>query len=157
MDNLDERMNEMISNPESIRLSSDLIRQVELYLPQMEPGSTFLDAGCHMGFMYHLLIEQKNLDIKYVGIDCVKELVIFANSRFGPHFYYVDIMDYHTKHDYVWCSQMTQDDNRPMFRHLAGLANKKFIYTHIKPELNHENIINAVDVKDDGRFKVYIS
>ncbi len=134
-----------------------LNKQINHYLPRMESGSTFLDAGCHRGYMYDILINQIKLDINYHGIDIVPEFIDGANRRFGPYFELCNILDHQVKYDYVWCTQMTHDDNPSTFRHLCGLAKKGIIYTHIHPETNHENVKDAVYVKDEPRFKVIIS
>lgn len=134
----------------------ELKRQVNLYLPKMETGSTFLDAGCHKGDMYDLLINKMKLDIEYTGIEYNRDLYSQAVLHYGQNFIYGDFMNHHNKYDYVWCSQMTFDDNSSFFRHLSGLAKKKLIYTHIFPENGHENIVDTLRIVKDGRFNVVI-
>jgi len=71
-----------------LEMIDELKRQIGLYLPKMEIGSTFLDAGCHKGEMYDLLINKMRLDIHYTGpepgheniIDTIK---VFKDSRFN--------------------------------------------------------------------------
>ena len=138
-DRFDEEMDRLIAKDQERALGLRLRMQIDMFLPKMEDGSTFLDAGCHLGLMYHILINEKGLKLNYHGIDLNKDFVEFANRRFGPYFETCDILNHRKRYDYVWCSQMTDRSNHlgvpilhgKMVRHLAGLAKKKLVYNRV--------------------------
>ena len=137
--NFDSELDRMIAHDPEIKMGERLRSHIDRFLPKMEPGSTFLDAGCHLGYMYHILINEMKLDIKYSGIDVREDYVEFANRRFGPYFEVKDFMDETRKFDYVWCTQMpiydvvNKIDSSAIgyFRHLAGLAKKKIVFSRV--------------------------
>lgn len=133
--------------------------QIEKYLPNMKPGSTFLDAGCHTGEMFKIFHDKK-FPIIYTGIESNADLysqAVKSRGHLNCRFINDDFMNHHEKYDYVWCSQMTHNDNATSFRHLAGLAKKQLFYSHIIPCDGHLNVQNAVNIYQDERFRIYIS
>ncbi len=100
-----------------------LNKQINHYLPRMESGSTFLDAGCHRGYMYDILINQIKLDINYHGIDIVPEFIDGANRRFGPYFELCNILDHQVKYDYI-TPRLTMRTSRMLFMSKMNLDSR---------------------------------
>lgn len=151
---LDTNLTWMIEHPDDFKMSKALRWHVDNFLPVMEPGSTFLDAGCHIGYTYHYLVNVLKLDINYHGIDVDADFINLCLKRFGPHFELCNFLEHHTSYDYVWCTQMCRSDNPTCIRHLAGLARKKLIYSHAIPCEGNWDERFSVDVVKLGRFEV---
>lgn len=112
----------MAADPYSDRLSARTMPVIEKVKPLL--SGSFLDVGSFVGWVYP---QVRDL-VEYKGIDNWEDAVKVAKSLHGERFACVDLRDYKTQHDIVFCSQLgPETEENDVQGHLFSLARKMLI------------------------------
>jgi SAM-dependent methyltransferase len=101
-------------------------------------NATIVDAGCGFGEYYNYLLLNDFVPKKYIGIDCMKEMVELSCSRFEDvDFFQLDVLsDSLFEADYYVCSGamniMQEKDFYTFIERCFSVSKKGFVFNFLK-------------------------